>query len=107
MNKRDLSILKDLERFRVLSRDDIAFLHFKHLKRPIKCCNDVLKRLRRDNQIEANIERQPYLYFVSPSPIKKDSAKIPHFLKIVDFYKTLLEYETPRIFNVEPKYGAK
>lgn len=105
MRKRDLDILKDLERFRVLDRDSIINLHFSHLKHPITSCNTVLKRLRRDGQIEVNTDHHPYLYFISPSPIKKDSAKIPHFLKIVEFYQSLLKYEKPKTFLVEPKYG--
>lgn len=105
MKKRDLAILKDLERFRVLSRDDIIELHFKGLKQPITCCNTVLKRLRRDGYIEVNMNQQPYLYFSNPSPIKKDSTKIPHFLKIVEFYKGCVQYATPKTFIVEPKYG--
>jgi hypothetical protein len=47
----------------------------------------------------------PYVYFASPSPIKKDSTKIPHFLKIAEFYKKLAKYEQPKSFIVEPKYG--
>lgn len=105
MRKRDLAIINDLERFRVLSRDDIIELHFSNLKRPVTSCNMVLKRLRRDGYIEVNTDHQPYLYFPSPSSIRKDSAKIPHFLKIVEFYKSLLKYEKPRLFQVEPKYG--
>jgi hypothetical protein len=105
MRKRDLAILKDLERFRVLSRDDLIDLHFRHLKQPVTSCNTVLKRLSRDGYIEKNTNHHPYLYFFSPSPIKKDSAKIPHFLKIVEFYKSLLKYEKPKTLIVEPKYG--
>lgn len=105
MKKRDLAILNDLERFRCLTRDDIIHLHFSHLKQPVTCCNTVLKRLRRDGYIEVNTNHHPYLYFSSPAPIKKDSTKIPHFLKIVEFYKSLLKYEHPRSFVVEPKYG--
>lgn len=105
MKKRDLAILKDLEKFRVLSRDDIIDLHFKGLKQPITCCNTVLKRLRRDGYIEVNMNHQPYLYFSNPSPIKKDSAKIPHFLKIVEFYKSASKFGVPKSFIVEPKYG--
>lgn len=37
--------------------------------------------------------------------IKKDGAKVNHFLAIVEFYKQLLPVEPPRIFEVEPKYG--
>lgn len=105
MRKRDLAILNDLNRFRCLTRNDIIDLHFSDLKQPITSCNAVLKRLRRDGYIEVSKERQPYLYFSSPAPIKKDSAKIPHFLKIVGFYKSLLNFEHPKTFIIEPKYG--
>lgn len=54
MKKRDIAILNDLERFRVLSRNDIIDLHFANLKNPIASCNSVLKRLRRDGYIEVN-----------------------------------------------------
>ncbi|MEK4951970.1 replication-relaxation family protein [Bacillus sp. FSL W8-1127] len=105
MRKRDLAIMRDLERFRCLTRDDIIDLHFSRLKQPVTCCNTVLKRLRRDGYIEVNTNHQPYLYFPSPASIKKDSTKIPHFLKIVEFYKSLLKFEEPKTFIVEPKYG--
>ncbi|WP_371017368.1 replication-relaxation family protein [Pseudalkalibacillus sp. JSM 102089] len=105
MNKRDSAILNDLQRHRVMSRDDIVSLHFNNLKDPIKACNNVLKRMRRDGYIEAKLDHQPYLYFLSPSPIKKDSQKIPHFLAIVDFYKQASKLRKPKQFIVEPKYG--
>jgi hypothetical protein len=105
MRKRDLAILSNLERFRCMSRDDIIDLHFNDLKNPITCCNTVMKRLRRDGYIEVNTSQQPYIYFPSPTPIKKESAKIPHFLKIVEFYKSLLKVQEPESFVVEPKYG--
>lgn len=105
MRKRDLAILADLQRFRCMTRDNIIDLHFKGLKNPVTCCNTVMKRLRRDGYIEVNTSQQPYIYFSSPAPIKKDSAKIPHFLKIVEFYRSLLNFEDPESFIVEPKYG--
>jgi hypothetical protein len=105
MKKRDLALLNDLQRFRCLTRDDIINLHFNNLKQPVTCCNTVLKRLRRDGYIEVSTKQQPYIYFASPSPIKKDSTKIPHFLKIAEFYRNLLAFEHPRSFIVEPKYG--
>lgn len=105
MKKRDLAILNDLQRFRCMTRDDIIDLHFSGLKNPVTCCNTVLKRLRRDNQIEVNTTRQPYIYFPSPAPIKKDSAKLSHFLKIVEFYKDVISNDPPTIFTVEPKFG--
>ncbi|HER2169493.1 TPA: replication-relaxation family protein, partial [Streptococcus pyogenes] len=79
--------------------------HFAELKHPVTCCNTVLKRLRRDGHVEVNTSQQPYIYFPSPASIKKDSAKILHFLKIVEFYKSLLKFEEPTAFTVEPKYG--
>ncbi|MEK5176934.1 replication-relaxation family protein [Heyndrickxia sp. FSL W8-0496] len=105
MKKRDLAILNDLQRFRCLTRDNIIDLHFSHLKQPVTSCNTVLKRLRRDGYIEVNTNYQQYLYFVSPAPIKKDSTKIPHFLKIAEFYISLLKFEPSKTFIVEPKYG--
>lgn len=105
MRKRDIAILNDLQRFRCLTRDDLIDLHFNNLKNPVTCCNTVLKRLRRDGLIDVNTNHQPYLYFPSPLPIKKDSTKIPHFLKIVEFYRNARKYEVPKTFIVEPKYG--
>lgn len=104
MKKRDMAILNDLQRFRCMTRDDIIDLHFQGLKQPVTSCNTVLKRLRRDGYIEVNKDRQPYIYFPAPAGIKKDSAKIPHFLEIVDFYKQTLQHEQPKTFIVEPKY---
>ena len=90
-----------------MSRNDIVDLHFKHLKNPITNCNIVLKRLRRDKHIEANTSQQPYVYFPSPSTIKRDSQKIPHFLAIIDVYKQLIKHEQSRQFTVEPKYSKE
>jgi hypothetical protein len=105
MKKRDLAILNDLQRFRCLTRDDIIDLHFKDLKQPVTSCNTVLKRLRRDGYIEVSTKQLPYIYFAAPSPIKKDSTKIPHFLKIAEFYRSLVSIEAPKHFLVEPKFG--
>ncbi|ASS66196.1 replication-relaxation family protein [Paenibacillus sp. RUD330] len=104
MNKRDKAIVEDLTRFRCLTRDDVADLHFGHVKHPITQANMVLKRLRRDGHIDCSMERRMYIYFPKPS-IKKDSAKINHFLAIADFYKQIRAIEEPRTFVVEPKYG--
>lgn len=104
MRKRDKSICDNLARFRCLTRDDIIDLHFKNLKYPISAANTVLNRLRLQGHITANINQQPYVYFVNPSPIKKDSQKIPHFLAIVDFYKQIIKFKKPEIFQIEPKF---
>lgn len=104
MRERDMSILNDLERFRVMSRDDIVDLYFSNLKNPVTNANTVLKRLVRDGQIEVSKSFRPYVYFPAGSSMKKNSTKIPHFLKIVEIYKQITEYAMPRMFVVEPKY---
>jgi hypothetical protein len=106
MNQRDKAIIKNLERFRVMTRDDICDLHFSNIKYKTIQTNRVMKRLCRDDYIEVSKEYRIYRYFPSPS-IKKDSTKIPHFLAIVDFYKQILKYEEPKEFEVEPKVGDK
>lgn len=104
MRARDKAIIDDLIRFRCMTRDDIADIHFSNVKSKINSVNTVLKRLRRDGYIVANVEARPYLYFTADSRMKKDSQKSMHYLSIVDFYKQLLAYEKPRAFDVEPKY---
>ncbi|MDM5430851.1 replication-relaxation family protein [Bacillus mycoides] len=105
MRNRDKAILSNMKRFRCMSRDDIIDLHFQGLNNAVTCCNTVMKRLRRDGHVDANISQQPYIYFPQPSTIRKTSQKIPHFLGIVDVYKQLIHYEKPKLFKVEPKYG--
>ncbi|MFB1098192.1 hypothetical protein [Terribacillus sp. JSM ZJ617] len=105
MNKRDMAIIKDLERFRVMGRDDIAAIHFGKLKNPITSANMVLKRLARDGQIEVSKFFSPFAYFPAGSTMKRNSTKIPHFLSLVDVYKQITNYYTPRTFQIEPKYN--
>ncbi|HDX9614327.1 TPA: replication-relaxation family protein [Bacillus toyonensis] len=107
MRSRDKVILSDLKRFRCMSRDDIVDLHFQGLKNAVTCCNTVMKRLRRDGHVDANISQQPYIYFPQSSTLRKTSQKIPHFLGIVDVYKQLIRYEKPKLFKVEPKYSKE
>ncbi|CDN44176.1 Uncharacterized protein BN871_EI_00050 [Paenibacillus sp. P22] len=104
MRERDKAIVTDLERFRVLTRDDIAELHFSGLRNPVREANNALLRLRREGHIAVSKERRKYTYFPMPS-IKKDSAKIGHFLAIAEFFRQLRRIEEPRRFEVEPKYG--
>ncbi|MCA0754884.1 replication-relaxation family protein [Paenibacillus sp. N4] len=106
MIARDKAIIADLERFRVMSRDDVAELHYNHVKNPITEANKTLLRLRRDGLIGVSKERRKYLYFPQHS-IKKDSQKVGHFLAILDFYKQMRRHEQPRVFDVEPKVGDK
>ena len=63
MKNRDKAIIKDLQRFRCMSRDDIIDLHFQGLKKAVTCCNTVMKRLRRDGSVDANVSQRPYIYF--------------------------------------------
>lgn len=105
MKSRDKAILSNLKRFRCMSRDDIIDLHFQGLKNAVTCCNTVMKRLRRDGHVDANITQNPFVYFPQPSTLRKTSQKIPHFLGIVEVYKQLIQYEKPKLFKVEPKYG--
>lgn len=107
MRNRDKAILNNLNRFRCMSRDDIIDLHFQGLKNAVTCCNTVMKRLRRDGHVDANISQQPYIYFPQSSTLRKTSQKIPHFLGILDVYKQLIYYEKPKLFKVEPKYGKE
>nr|MCX3330287.1 hypothetical protein [Bacillus pacificus] len=107
MKNRDKAIMSNLKRFRCMSRDDIIDLHFQGLKNAVTCCNTVMKRLRRDGHVDANITQQPFIYFPQPSTLRKTSQKIPHFLGIVDAYKQLIHYEKPKLFKVEPKYGRE
>lgn len=100
MRKRDLKIIHDLERFRVMSRDNIVELYFKHLKHPENSANAVLKRLVRDGQIEVSNHYTPYVYFPAGSNMKKNSTKIPHYLKLVEIYVKL----RPKTFELEPKF---
>jgi hypothetical protein len=106
MKTRDKAIIDDLLRFRCLSRDDIAELHFPGVRQPIREANTVLLRLRRTGEISVSKERRQYVYFPQQS-IKKDSTKIPHFLSIAEFYRETKRHGDHRVFEVEPKLGGK
>lgn len=104
LTNRDKQIIANLQQFRCMSRDDIIDLHFKGLKNEVTCCNTVMKRLCREEYIDVDTSQRPYVYFPFPSPVRKNSQKIRHFLAIVDVYKQLLQVERPKLFQVEPKY---
>lgn len=107
LTKRDKAICKDLNRFRCMSLDDIADIHFQDLKKPKNSANNVLKRLYLEGHIKRSTAFQPYVYFGSEVNMKEDSAKIGHFLAIVQVYKEMLQYGKFDLFQVEPKYGNK
>jgi hypothetical protein len=107
LSSRDKAIIRDLNRFRAMSLDDVAELHFSHLKRPKNSANNVLNRLFRDGKIKRSTAFQPYVYFGPDANLKKNSAKIGHFLAIVQVYKDILRHGAVETFLVEPRYGPK
>jgi hypothetical protein len=100
---RDLLIIKSLEKFKCLSRDQISALHFSKHARPHVSANQVLKRLRRDNYITANTDRsfQQYIYFNNPSPIKMDSQKLDHYLLMNQTIIDMMKYSPISEFQFE------
>ncbi|QPA33388.1 hypothetical protein [Thermaerobacillus caldiproteolyticus] len=108
LSERDKAIIRDINRFRVMDRDSIAELHFSHLKRPANSANAVLKRLVANGHIRrSEAFGAPFLYLTAESNIKKDSAKISHYLAILSVYKEMRKYGDVITFQIEPKYGTK
>lgn len=107
LSNRDRAIIRDLNRFRVMDRDSIAELHFSNLKNPKYAANNVLLRLLRDGQIQRSTAFIPYCYFGPDVTIKKNSAKIGHFLAILEVYKEMRRLGKVETFWVEPKYSRK
>jgi hypothetical protein len=91
LTDRDKAIIKNLNRFRVMDRDSIAELHFSNSKNPKDSTNHVLLRLLREGHIQRSTTFTPYVYFGGECNIKKDSAKIGHFLAILNVYKELMK----------------
>ncbi|MGG3694310.1 hypothetical protein [Heyndrickxia ginsengihumi] len=107
LTKRDRAIIRDLNKFRVMDRDSIAELHFEGLKNPKGAANNVLLRLLRDGHIQRATAFVPYVYFGAESTVKKNSAKIGHWLAILEVYKDARRAGRLESFLVEPKYGGK
>ena len=107
LTTRDKAIIKDLNKFRVMDRDSIAEIHFSNVKNPTYAANSVLLRLLREGQLQRSTAYVPYLYYGPDTNIKKDSAKINHFLAILNVYKELKKLGNLGTFMVEPKYGKK
>lgn len=107
LNERDKAIIKDLNRFRVMDRDSVSELYFSNVKNPKDSTNHVLLRLLRDGHIQRSKSFVPYVYFSTESNLKKDSAKIGHFLAILQTYKEMRQLGKLTTFLVEPKYGSK
>jgi len=108
LSERDKEIIADINKFRVMDRDSIAELHFADKKRPINSANSVLKRLVTNGYIRRSTKfGAPYLYLSKETSLKENSAKIGHFLAILNVYKDILQHGTLDSFIVEPKYGGK
>lgn len=101
------NIISDLQRFRCMSRNDIANIHFRDTRQPVQQANIMLKRLRLQGDVVADTSRRPYIYFPADSRIKKQSQKIDHYLAIVQVYQQLCKQGALKRFDVEPKYGSK
>jgi hypothetical protein len=108
LTNRDKAIIKDLKRFRCMDRDSIADLHFSNVKNKKDSTNHVLLRLLRDGHIQRSKSFVPYVYFSFETNMKQNSAKIGHFLAILETYKEMRKTgKKLTTFMVEPKYGAK
>jgi hypothetical protein len=107
LTKRDKAIIKDLNRFRVMDRNSIAEIHFSNVKEPQKAANNVLLRLTRDGEIQRSKAFTPFVYFGPDINMKQNSAKIKHFLEILNTYKEMRKIGKLTTFLVEPKYGNK
>lgn len=105
MNKRDRAIIDDLARFRTLTRDQIIDIHFGGLRNPVANANSVMLRLYRQGYVERTADYRQYVYFPAEGKMRKDSAKLRHFLAIADVYIKMRRIGGLRRFNVEPKYG--
>ncbi|MGG3210934.1 replication-relaxation family protein [Geobacillus stearothermophilus] len=104
MRERDKAIIETLEKFKCLTRDQIAQLFFRHTKKPHTNANFVLKRLRRDGYITARTDKafQQYVYFPNPPSIKKNSQKVDHYLLIAQVYIDMMKYDTVKQYDIEP-----
>jgi hypothetical protein len=107
MNKRDYSIICDIERFRCLSRDDIMTLYFSHTRNPIPAVNKILRRLVDRDLLKVDRDATPYLYFPAGSKMAFNSQKINHYRAIFNVYLGICKLGGLRRFEVEPKLGAK
>jgi hypothetical protein len=90
-----------------MDRNSIAEIHFSNMKTPERAANNVLLRLLRDGEIQRSKSFVPFVYFGPEVNMKKNSAKIGHFLAILDTYKEMRKLGRLTTFQVEPKFGNK
>ncbi|WJX02642.1 hypothetical protein [Priestia aryabhattai] len=103
LSQRDKDIIAFINQFRSVDRDSLVDLFFKQLKSPVNACNSVMVRLYRLGLIERTQQYSPTVYLPVDAKIKKNSQKILHFLSILDVYKQMCTYSTPKQVIVEDK----
>jgi len=103
LSQRDKDIIAFINQFRAVDRDSLVDLFFKQLKSPVNACNSVMVRLYRLGVIERTQQYSPTVYLPVDAKIKKNSQKILHFLSILDTYKQMCTYSTPKQVIVEDK----
>ncbi|MED4256626.1 hypothetical protein P4689_29135 [Priestia megaterium] len=103
LSQRDKDIIEFTNQFRAVDRDSLVELFFKQLKSPVNACNSVMIRLYRLGLIEHTQQYSPTVYLPVEAKIKKNSQKILHFLSILDTYKQMCIYGTPKQVIVEDK----
>jgi len=103
LSQRDKDIIAFISQFRAVDRDSLVDLFFKQLKSPVNACNSVMVRLYRLGLIERTQQYSPTVYLPVDAKIKKNSQKILHFLSILDVYKQMCTYSTPKQVIVEDK----
>ncbi|MFF2597341.1 hypothetical protein ACFVSZ_28860 [Priestia megaterium] len=107
LSQRDKDIIAFINQFRAVDRDSLVDLFFKQLKSPINVCNSVMVRLYRLGLIERTQQYSPTVYLPVDAKIKKNSQKILHFLSILDTYKQMCTYSTPKQVIVEDKPSGR
>jgi hypothetical protein len=103
LSQRDKDIIAFIDQFRAVDRDSLVELFFKQLKSPVNACNSVMVRLYRLGLIERTQQYSKTVYLPVDAKIKKNSQKILHFLSILDVYKQMCTYSTPKQVIVEDK----
>jgi hypothetical protein len=103
LSQRNKDIIGFINQFRAVDRDSLVELFFKQLKSPINACNSVMIRLYRLGLIGRTQQYSPTVYLPVDAKIKKNSQKILHFLSILDVYKQMCTYSTPKQVIVEDK----
>ncbi|MGE7717966.1 hypothetical protein [Priestia megaterium] len=103
LSQRDKDIIAFINQFRAVDRDSLVDIFFKQLKPPVNACNSVMVRLYRLGLIERTQQYSPTVYLPVDAKIKKNSQKILHFLSILDVYKQMCTYSTPKQVIVEDK----